>query len=112
MRFTTCFINLWEPPYCFMACPSIDGCRRRAVDGALNRGWSKNRVAHDLLVELFNLQVQYALMLSFIMFSLKWLPTTDNDIIADSISRSSREAMIRLSREAFRRLWDDLARLY
>eukprot|EP00752_Nemacystus_decipiens_P002364 g2233.t1 len=35
-----------------------------AVVGAFNRGRAKNRAAHDLLIELFNLQVSYDFMLS------------------------------------------------
>ena len=73
-----------------------------AVVGAFNRGRAKNRTAHDLLTELFNLQVSYDFMLS-----LKWIPTAANGV-ADAISRLSRKAIIRLGQPAFRSLWDQL----
>ena len=70
-----------------------------AVVGAFNRGRAKNRAAHDLLIALFDLQVSYEFMLS-----LRWIPTAANGV-ADAISRPSREAIIRLSPDAFRSLW-------
>lgn len=73
-----------------------------AVVGAFNRVRAKNRAAHNILIELLNLQVSYDFMLS-----LKWIPTAANGV-ADAISRPSREAIVRLSRAAFRSLWDAL----
>lgn len=72
----------------------------QAVEGAFNRGRSRNRVLHELLIQLFDLQVEYGFMLS-----LKWVPTAEN-VIADAISRPSREAIIQLLPDAFRRLWE------
>ena len=39
------------------------------------------------------------------MLSLKWVPTAEN-VIADAISRPSREAIIQLLPDAFRLLWE------
>lgn len=72
----------------------------QAVEGAFNRGRSRNRVLHELLIQLFDLQIEYGFMLS-----LKWVPTAEN-VIADAISRPSREAIIQLLPAAFRRLWE------
>lgn len=78
------------------------GVDSSAVVGAFGRGRAKNRDAHALLVQLFDLQVQYSFMLS-----LKWIPTADNGV-ADAISRPSRESTIRLSTSAFDALWQAL----
>lgn len=72
----------------------------RAVEGAFNRGRSKNRVLHELLIQLFDLQIEYGFMLS-----LTWVPTAEN-VIADAISRPSREVVTQLLPAAFQRLWD------
>lgn len=53
-------------------------------------------------MQLFALQVEYEFLLS-----LKWVPSATNDV-ADSISRPSRESIIRLKPDAFRRVWDEL----
>ena len=74
----------------------------QSVVGAFNRGRAKDRETHALLVQLFDLQVDYGFMLS-----LKWVPTADNGV-ADAISKPSRDSKIRLTAEAFRALWDDL----
>ena len=74
----------------------------QSVVGAFNRDRAKDRETHALLVQLFDLQVEYGFMLS-----LKWVPTADNGV-ADAISRPSRDSIIRLTPEAFRALWDDL----
>ena len=67
----------------------------QAVVGSFNRGRAKNRAAHDLLIQMFNLQIDYGFLLS-----LKWIPTAEN-AVADAISRPSRDTIIRLKREAF-----------
>jgi len=72
----------------------------QAVQGAFNRGRSKNRVIHDVLIQLFDLQIQYEFMLS-----LKWVPTNDN-VVADAISRPSRDSIIQLLPQAFQVLWE------
>ena len=73
-----------------------------AVVGAFNRGRAKNRDAHDLLIQLFDLQVSHEFMLL-----LKWIPTAENGV-ADAISRPSRDELIRLKQEAFEIVWDAL----
>lgn len=55
------------------------------VVGAFNRRRSKNRVTYDLLIRLFDLQVQNDFVLS-----LQWI-TTANDGVAATISRPSRD---------------------
>ena len=72
----------------------------QAVEGAFKKGRLRNRVLHKLLIQLFDLQVEYEFMLS-----LRWVPTAEN-AVADAISRPSREAIIQLLPAAFRRLWD------
>ena len=67
----------------------------QAVVGSFNRGRAKNRAAHDLLIQMFNLQIDYGFLLS-----LKWIPAAEN-AVADGISRRSRDTIIRLEREAF-----------
>lgn len=62
----------------------------QAVHGAFNRGRSKNRIIHDVLIQLFHLQIQYEFILS-----LKWVPTAENGV-ADAISRPSRGSIIQL----------------
>ena len=42
----------------------------QAVEGAFKKGRSRNRVLHELLIQLFELQVEYEFMLS-----LQWVPT-------------------------------------
>lgn len=74
----------------------------QAVQGAFNRGRSRSREMHDLLILLFDLQVRHQFRLS-----LKWVPTAEN-ARADAISRPSREAVIQLSATAFMALWDEL----
>lgn len=74
----------------------------QSVVGAFNRGRAKNRAAHELLIRLFDLQIEYDFLLS-----LKWVPTADNGV-ADAISRPSRETIIRLGPDAFRQLWQEL----
>lgn len=71
----------------------------QAVQGAFNRGRSRNRVSHDLLIELFDLKVHYGFLLS-----LKWVPTAENET-ADAISRPSGDSIIQLLPAAFRQLW-------
>lgn len=78
------------------------GVDNTAVVGAFQRGRAKNRDAHALLVRLFELQVEYEFLLS-----LQWIPTEDN-AVADAISRPSRESTIRLAAAAFRALWTKL----
>lgn len=73
-----------------------------AVVGAFNRGRAKNRAAHDLLIEPFNLQVDYDFLLS-----LTWIPTAANGV-ADAISRPSRDTITRLAPAEFRSLWETL----
>ena len=60
----------------------------QAVEGAFKKGRSRNRVLHELLIQLFELQVEYEFMLS-----LQCVPTAEN-VVADAISRPSREAII------------------
>lgn len=74
----------------------------QAVVGAFNRGRAKDRAAHDLLIQMFNLQVDYGFLLS-----LKWIPTAENDV-ADAISRPSRDTIIRMARDAFLALFSEL----
>eukprot|EP00752_Nemacystus_decipiens_P016750 g14988.t1 len=73
-----------------------------AVVGAFTRGRAKVRAAHDLLVQMFRLQVDYGFLLS-----LKWVPTAEN-VVADAISRPSRDTIIRLKREVFLALYERL----
>eukprot|EP00752_Nemacystus_decipiens_P016879 g15111.t1 len=73
-----------------------------AVVGAFTRGRAKDRAAHDLLVQMFRLQVDYGFLLS-----LKWVPTAEN-VVADAISRPSRDTIIRLKREVFLALYERL----
>lgn len=70
--------------------------------GAFKRGRATNSAAHALLVQLFDLQVEYIFLLS-----LKWIPTAEI-AVADAISRPSREAIIRITPPAFREVWDTL----
>ena len=67
----------------------------QAVVGSFNRGRAKNPGSHKLLIDLFDLQVDYGFLLS-----LKWIPTAEN-ALADAISRPSPDSVIRLRREAF-----------
>lgn len=76
-----------------------------AVGGAFSRGRGKNRDAHTLLIRLFELLVEHA-----VLVSLKWIPTTDNTV-ADAISRRLRGSIIRLSAAVSRALWVELAPL-
>ena len=66
--------------------------------GAFRKGRANDLVSHALLVQLFELQVEFCFMLS-----LKWVPTADNGI-TDAISRPSRESVIRLQPRAFHEL--------
>lgn len=74
----------------------------QAVVGVFNRGRAKDRAAHNLLIQMFRLQVDYGFLLS-----LKWIPTADN-VVADAISRPSRDTIIRLGRDAFLALFSQL----
>lgn len=60
----------------------------------------QNRVLHELLIPLFDLQFENGFVLS-----LKWVPTAEN-VIADIISRPLREAVPQLLPAAFQLLWD------
>ena len=73
-----------------------------AVCGSFNRGRARDPETHALLVRLFELQVEYEFMLS-----LKWVPSAAN-VVADDISRPSREGIIRLNPAAFQALWADM----
>ena len=73
-----------------------------AVVGAFTRGRAKDRAAHDLLIQMFRLQIDYGFLLS-----LKWVPTAENGV-ADAISRPSRDTIIRLARAAFLAVFDEL----
>ena len=70
--------------------------------GAFKRGRAKDPATRALLVNLFDLQVEYGFILT-----LKWIPTAANSV-ADAISRPSRESIVRLQPDAFRLVWDDL----
>lgn len=74
----------------------------QSVVGAFNRGRARNREQHALLVQLFELQVEYDFMLS-----LRWVPTEETGV-ADAISRPSREATIRISPAAFELVLSEL----
>ena len=74
----------------------------RSVVGAFSRGRARNRETHALLVQLFELQVEYCFMLW-----LKWIPTAENGV-ADAISRPSRETIIRVAPAAFMGVWAEL----
>ena len=67
-----------------------------SVVGGFNRGRARNRETHALLVQLFELQVEY-----YFMLSLKWIPTAEHGV-ADAISRPSREAIISIAPAAFK----------
>ena len=54
------------------------------------------------MMQLFALQVGYGFILSS-----KWIPTARNEV-ADSISRPSRDAIIRIAPAAFRALLDEM----
>ena len=73
----------------------------QSVVGAFKRGRAKDPVTHALLVQLFDIQVEYGFLLT-----LKWIPTAANGV-ADAISRPSRESIIGLQPDAFRRVWDE-----
>ena len=62
----------------------------QSVVHAFNKGRAKDPRTHELLVKLFNLQLQQGFCLS-----LKWVPTNENET-ADVVSRPSREAMVRM----------------
>ena len=55
-----------------------------------------------LLLQLFALQFEYGFM-----SSLKWISPAEN-VVADAISRPSREAIIRIAPAAFRAIWDEM----
>lgn len=74
----------------------------QSVVGAFARGRARNGETHALLVQLFDLQVQYGFLLS-----LKWVPTDQNEV-ADAISRPSRDSTVRLAPDAFGALWEAL----
>ena len=74
----------------------------QSVVGAFNRERAKNRETHALLVQLLALPVKHGFMLS-----LKWIPTAENRV-ADAISRTSRDALIRIAPAAFRVMWDEM----
>lgn len=74
----------------------------QSVVGGFNRGRARNREAHALLVQLFELQIEYDFMLS-----LRWVPTEANGM-ADAISRPSRETTVRVSPAAFERVWREI----
>lgn len=73
-----------------------------AVFGSFNRGRARDPETHALLVKLFELQVEYEFLLS-----LKRVPSAAN-VVADAISRPSREGVIRLKPDVFRALWDTM----
>ena len=56
---------------------------------------------HDLLINMFDLQISYDFLLS-----LTWVPTAANGV-ADAISRLSRETLVQLGTAAFHQLWAD-----
>lgn len=72
------------------------------VVSSFNRGRAKNRVWHEFLVALYDLQIEYGFLLS-----LSWVPTASNGV-ADAISWRSREAVVQLAPAAFRSLWEAL----
>lgn len=74
----------------------------QSVVGSFGRGRAKNRDMHNLLIDMFDLQIAYDFLLS-----LKWVPTAANGV-ADAISRPSRETLVQLSTPAFNQLWADL----
>ena len=69
--------------------------------GSFNRGRAKNRDMHELLIDMFNLQISYDFLLSH-----TWVPTAANGV-ADAISRPSRETLVQLGAAAFSHLWAD-----
>ena len=68
----------------------------KSVVGAFKRGRARDHETHALLVQLFELQVEYGFMLS-----LKWVLTAANGV-ADAISRPSRELKSRSRRTPLR----------
>lgn len=74
-----------------------------SVVGTFTRGRFQNRITHDLLIQLFDLQVAYEFMLS-----VNWVPAAKN-AVADAISRPSRNSTLRLAPGAFRRAWGELS---
>ena len=70
----------------------------QSVAGDFHRQRSKNREAHALLMQLFELQVEYGFMLS-----LKWIPTAENEV-SEAISRPSRDAIIRIAPASFKEI--------
>ena len=74
----------------------------QSVVGALDRGRALNRETHALLVQLFEIQVEYCFM-----WSLEWIPRAENGV-ADAISRPSREAIIRIAPASFKGVWAEL----
>lgn len=79
------------------------GVDSQSVVGAFKRGRAKDSVTHALLTQLFDLQVAHDFLLT-----LKWIPTASN-AVADSISRPSRESIIRLHPDAFQVVWNELS---
>lgn len=65
----------------------------QSVVGSFNRGRARNRET---------MRVQYDFMPS-----LRWVPTEENGV-ADAISRPSREATVRISPAAFEHVWGEL----
>ena len=95
-RFCTRFPDVFRRAQVFV---DVDN---QSVVGALKRGRAKDPGTHALLVQLFDLQVEHAFVLT-----LKWIPTAANGI-ADAISRPSRESIIRLHPGAFQNVWEAL----
>lgn len=73
----------------------LSGADDTAVYGSFTRGRARDPEAHALLVKLFELQVEYEFLLS-----LKWIPSAAN-VVADDISRPSREGIVRLKPMVF-----------
>ena len=76
----------------------VMGIDNRSVLDAFNKGRSRNPITHELLVGVFELQVDQAFWLS-----LRWVPTADSRS-ADAITRSGLAEIIRLQPVAFQRL--------
>ena len=74
----------------------------QSVVGAFKLRRDKNRETHALMMQQFELQVEYGSMLS-----LKGVSAAANEV-ASVISRPSREAIIRIAPASFKAVWDEI----
>ncbi|CAM9718774.1 unnamed protein product [Laminaria digitata] len=68
-----------------------------SVVGSFNRGRAKHRETHALLLQLFELQVEYGFVLSL-----------KRNGAADATLRPSRDAVIRIAPAAFKAIWEEI----